>query len=244
MKRYFLCQKMGKKIDFCRISGYNKNIKGEHMKKFFQDFKKFISRGNIIDMAIGVIVGTAFSAIVTALTNKIIMPFINYLLSLGGAGLSSAFTFLKKVYAADGTIDLANSIYIDWGAFITAIINFLIIAFTLFIILKVAMKSSELFKEARSAVKPKLTKEDRKILKGRGVSLKNKQAIKDYLAEKEAAAEKAKADEELKKKAEEEEKYKNSTEGLLKEIRDLLANKQDASVQIQQTTSEKAENQN
>ena len=106
------------------------------MKKFFQDFKKFIAKGNIIDMAIGVIVGNAFSAIVKALTDKIIMPLINYLLALGGSGLDSAFTFLKKATLADGTVDLANSIYIDWGAFITAIINFFIIALTLFVILK------------------------------------------------------------------------------------------------------------
>jgi len=119
------------------------------MKKFFQDFKKFISKGNIIDMSIGVIVGSAFSAIVTALTNKIIMPLINWLLAMGGAeeGLASAFTFLKKATLADDTIDLANSIYIDWGAFITAILNFLIIAMTLFIIMKVAKRSSEFFKE-------------------------------------------------------------------------------------------------
>lgn len=55
------------------------------MKKFFQDFKKFISRGNIIDLAIGVIIGNAFSAIVKALTDKIIMPLINWVLSFGGA---------------------------------------------------------------------------------------------------------------------------------------------------------------
>ena len=66
------------------------------MKKFFQDFKKFIAKGNIIDMAVGVIVGNAFSAIVKSLTDKIIMPLINYLLALGGSGLDSAFTFLKK----------------------------------------------------------------------------------------------------------------------------------------------------
>ena len=100
----------------------------KRVKQFFADFKKFITRGNIIDMAIGVIVGNAFSAIVKALTDKIIMPFINWLLALGGSGLESAFTFLKTAYNADGTIDLTKSIYIDWGAFITAILNFLIIA--------------------------------------------------------------------------------------------------------------------
>ena len=66
------------------------------MKKFFADFKKFISRGNIIDMAIGVIVGNAFSAIVKAFTDKVIMPLINALLSIGGENvLESAYTYLK-----------------------------------------------------------------------------------------------------------------------------------------------------
>lgn len=197
------------------------------MKKFFKDFKKFISRGNIVDMAVGVIVASAFTAIVTALTNKIIMPFINWLLSLGGAGLSSAYTFLKTVYTTDPTsgeqvIDLANSIYIDWGAFITAILNFLIIAFVLFLFLKIAMKSSAMFKDARNKVKPKLTKEDKIALKEKGISLKDKEAVATYLEEKNAALEQAKLEEEAKKKAEEELAKQNSTEYILKEIRDLL----------------------
>ncbi len=197
------------------------------MKKFFSDFKKFISRGNIVDMAVGVIVASAFTAIVTALTNKIIMPFINWLLSLGGAGLSSAYTFLKTVYTTDPTsgeqvIDLANSIYIDWGAFITAILNFLIIAFVLFLFLKIAMKSSAMFKDARNKVKPKLTKEDKIALKEKGISLKDKEAVATYLEEKNVALEQAKLEEEAKKKAEEELAKQNSTEYILKEIRDLL----------------------
>ena len=197
------------------------------MKKFFSDFKKFISRGNIVDMAVGVIIASAFTAIVTALTNKIIMPFINWLLSLGGAGLSSAYTFLKTVYTTDPTsgeqvIDLANSIYIDWGAFITAILNFLIIAFVLFIFLKIAMKSSAMFKDAKNKVKPKLTKEDKIALKEKGINLKDKEAVATYLEEKNAALEQAKLEEEAKKKAEEELAKQNSTEYILKEIRDLL----------------------
>lgn len=200
------------------------------MKKFFQDFKKFISKGNIIDLAVGVIIGNAFSAIVKALTDKIIMPFINWLLSLGGAdeGLASAYTFLKKAFNTDGTIDLANSIYIDWGAFITAILNFFIIAMTLFIILKVAMKSSEWYKQARDKAiedieKNTLTKEDKKELKKRGISLKDKKAVTDYLTEKHTAELEKQKQAEEEKKAKEEEALHNSTEYLLKEIRDLLS---------------------
>lgn len=200
------------------------------MKKFFQDFKKFISKGNIIDMAVGVIVGNAFSAIVKALTDKIIMPFINYLLSLGGAdeGLASAFTFFKKATLADGTVDLANSIYIDWGAFITAILNFFIIAMTLFIVLKVAMKSRQFLENATEKVfdgvdKDNLSKEDRKELKKRGISKKDKVAVATYLKEKQEKQLAQKQAEEEAKKAKEEADKKNTTEYILKEIRDLLS---------------------
>lgn len=168
------------------------------MKKFFADFKKFITRGNIIDMAVGVIVGGAFSSIVTALTNKIIMPFINYLLSLGGTGLSSAYTFLKKAYDATGEIDLTNSIYIDWGAFITAIIDFLLIAFTLFCVIKIAMKSSEFLRNTTNKlVKSSPTKEERKELKAMGVNMRNHEELKrelNALRERKAEEEKAKAE--------------------------------------------------
>ena len=90
-----------------------------------------------MDMAVGVIVGGAFTAIITALSDHILKPVINWLLALifGKNSLTEIYTFLKPAYV-DGQIDLANSIYIDWGAFINAIINFLIIAFVLFCIVK------------------------------------------------------------------------------------------------------------
>ena len=186
------------------------------MKKIFGEFKEFISRGNVVDMAIGVIVGSAFSAIVTSFTNKIIMPLVNLLLSLGGEnGLESAYTFLKRGYT-DGVLDLTKSIYIDWGAFITAIINFLIIAMTLFIILRVAMKSREYFQSAQQKlIKSKPTKEEKKILAERGVSKKDKKAYMEALIAYRAELEE--------KKKQEANKPKPETEAdVLKEIRDLL----------------------
>ena len=146
----------------------------KRVKKFFSDFKAFISRGNVIDMAIGVIVASAFTAIVTALTNGIIMPFINWLLALGGAGLDSAYTFLKKAYLEDGTVDLSNSIYIDWGTFITAIINFILIALVLFIVLRVMMNAQGFWKKE---LKSYPTKEEKKVLKEQGVNLKNRKEV-------------------------------------------------------------------
>lgn len=190
---------------------------------FWADFKKFISRGNIIDMAVGVIIGGAFSTIVTALTNKIIMPLINLLLSAGGEnGLEKAFTFLKKVYNADGTIDLTKSIYIDWGAFITAVINFFLIALVLFIILKVVMKASSMFKDAMEEVTNKdLIKEKlavRKQAKLDHVSFKK--AWAKHISEKEELLAKAKAEEEANKPKVE------TTDDILKDIRTLLQKNQ------------------
>ena len=116
------------------------------MRKFFKEFGDFIKRGNVLDMAVGVIVGGAFTAIVTALSNGILKPFINWVIWLcngGQAGLESAYTVLHGVYTAEGALDLANSIYIDWGAFISAIINFLLIAFVVFTIVKVINHASD-----------------------------------------------------------------------------------------------------
>ena len=112
------------------------------MKKFFKEFKTFITRGNVIDMAVGVIVGGAFTAIVTALTNNVFQPLVNWALAGAGGGLESAVTMLKEV-RVDGVIDMSQSIYIDWGAVVSAILNFLIIALILFSIVKFINKVRE-----------------------------------------------------------------------------------------------------
>ena len=199
------------------------------MKKFWQDFKKFISRGNILDLAVGVIVGGAFSAIVTSLTNHIIRPLINWILSVctGGGGLTKVFTYLKKVYVVDSAtglptteVDLKNSIYIDWGAFITAIIDFLIIAFTIFMIIKIIAKSQDIIKKTADEIeKYTPNKAERKILKERGVNLRDRKAVIAGLLQLE---EEKKAEEE-RKKAEEAAKPKPETDlDVLKDIRNLL----------------------
>lgn len=206
------------------------------MKKFFSDFKAFISRGNVLDMAVGVIVGGAFNAIVTAFTNKIIMPLINLLLSIGGEnGLEKAYTFLKVVRDAEGQIDLTKSIYIDWGAFITAIINFFIIAFTLFVILKVAMKSSEMFKKTvKDIEKSAPTKEEKKELKARGYNKKDRTAYKAGLIALRKEKEEAKKVEEARLEAE---KANVETDAdVLRDIRDLL--KAQTTEKVQETIVE------
>ena len=192
------------------------------MKKFFSEFKKFITRGNVLDMAVGVIVGGAFTAIVNALSNNILKPIINWVLALilGKDSLSELFTFLVRTEVTDAatgevTVDLANSIYIDWGAFINAIINFLLIALVLFSIVRFINKV-----KAVDLVDDRLTKEDKKALKAQGVKLTNKEAVAAYLAEKatKAAEEKAKADAEAAEKARLEREANPTTEDLLKKI--------------------------
>ena len=196
------------------------------MKKFFNEFKVFITRGNVVDMAVGVIVGSSFTAIVNALSNNILKPVINWLivLMLGENTLSESFTFLKKVCDDAGAVDLTQSIYIDWGLFINAIINFLIVAFVLFCIVK-AMNS---IKDTQTQMigkllSGKISKEDKKALKAQGISLKDTAAVEAYFAEKAKAEEAAKAEEEAKAKAEAQ--ANPTVEMLLKDIRELLKNK-------------------
>lgn len=101
------------------------------MKKFFKEFKEFISKGNVLDLAVGVIIGGAFSSIVTALTDNIIKPIIN---CIGGAEIQ-------------GRIHLLGDNYIDYGAFLSAVINFLIMALIIFCIVKAVNKAMSLGKK-------------------------------------------------------------------------------------------------
>ncbi len=204
------------------------------MKKFFGEFKKFITRGNILDLAVGVIVGGAFTAIVTSLTNNIIRPLINWIIALigGKEGLANVYTVLVKAYNADGTLDLKNSIYIDWGLFITAIIDFFIIAFVVFLIIKAVNKARETFEELNQKIEEQTKKEfrqERKEIKAKAKAegRKFKLVWKEHLEEKQRLIEeKAKLEAEEKSRKEAEEKANNPTEQeLLKEIRDLLKSK-------------------
>lgn len=196
------------------------------MKKFFEEFKKFITRGNVIDMAVGVTVGGAFTAIVNALSNSIIKPFINWLIAVlvGADTLSSSFTFLKKVTDEAGAVDLTQSIYIDWGAFINAIINFFIIAFVLFCIVKAINTITETQKAMTSKLLENvISYADKKEMKARGIKLRDKEAVKAYFDEKAKEAEANRLAEEEQARKEKEENP--TTEELLKQIRDILKEK-------------------
>ena len=138
-------------------------------KGLVKEFKEFIFRGNIVDMAVGVIVGGAFTAVVNGLSNFVLKPIINWMLFLitGSSSSEEIYTYLHKEYTAVEVLDsagaptgetvmeldLAKSIYIDWGSFINAIVNFLLIAFTLFIIIKVINGVRRAADEAKEKIK-------------------------------------------------------------------------------------------
>jgi large conductance mechanosensitive channel len=109
------------------------------MKKFLAEFKEFISKGNVLDLAVGVIIGGAFSTIVTSLTEDIIQPFINL---IGGADVQ-------------GKIQLfGTENYVDYGSFISAILNFLIMALVIFCIVKAVNKATSIGKKPEEPAAP------------------------------------------------------------------------------------------
>ncbi len=192
------------------------------MKKFFNEFKTFISRGNVMDMAVGTIIGAAFTAIVTALSNGILKPIINAIIYLCAGGkadaLSKVYTVLVPVYTSitddagvvTQTLDTANSILIDWGAFVSAVINFLLVALVLFLIIKAfnSVKSASL-----SAMDKKKIIENKEA---KGIKLTKKEKI--MKAEIEAAAAEAAKKAEEAAAAAAAEANKPTTESLLTEI--------------------------
>ena len=205
------------------------------MKNFFGEFKKFITRGNVMDMAVGVIVGSAFTAIVTALSENILKPVINFALAkiFGADSLSEVYTFLTRVDMLDETgktvPDLEQSIYIDWGAFINAIINFFLIAFVLFVIVRAFNRVREgrqslLDRAGEAAAEDKLSRANRKAMKAEGVNYHDKAAVAAWYAKAaaEEAAAKAEAEAAAAAAAEAERLANPTTEDLLKAILEEL----------------------
>jgi len=112
------------------------------------EFKKFAMRGNVVDMAVGIIIGAAFGAIVSGFVNEIMMPLIGMV--TGGTDFSNMFVLLREgatpgPYASLAAAKTAGAVVIGYGAFINAIVHFLIVAFALFLLVKAmnAMKEAE-----------------------------------------------------------------------------------------------------
>jgi len=125
------------------------------MKKFFNEFKTFAMRGNVIDLAVGVVIGGAFGKITTSIVNDIIMPFISML--TGGINFADWKWVLKEaVVNAEGVIDPATEVAITYGNTIAIILDFIIIAFAVFCLVKglnaMHAKAEELKKKEEEAV--------------------------------------------------------------------------------------------
>ena len=112
------------------------------MGKFLQDFKAFAMKGNVIDMAVGVIIGGAFGKIVTSLVNDVIMPPIGLL--VGGMDFKELKWVMKDaVLNADGAVETA-AVTLNYGNFVQQTIDFLIIAMSIFVIIRVITRLSEM----------------------------------------------------------------------------------------------------
>ena len=191
------------------------------MPKIFTEFKEFITRGNVMGLAVGMIIGAAFTAIVNALVNSILKPLINAIPI--GDGISGLITMLvprttegveiamSEFNANPALADLAKSVYIDWGAFIMAIITFLLTALVLFFILKAIATAQKGFGGLKGDMEL-LSSEEAEQLRKEG---KGRKEIKTILEQR--AAEKKAAEEAAAAAAKPE-----TTDDLLREIRDLL----------------------
>ncbi len=124
------------------------------MKAFFREFRTFIARGNVVDLAVGVIIGAAFQAIVNSLVNDIVMPLIG--LITGGTDFSNWFIQLggDTKYTTLAAAKEAGVGVIAYGSFISAVINFLIMAFVIFLLVKMLNKLSSLHHKNEEAPAP------------------------------------------------------------------------------------------
>lgn len=157
--------------------------------KLLKEFKAFITKGNVVDLAVGMIIGAAFTAIVTALVNNIFKPLIN---AIPMGDLQGLITMLVAKNAEGLTAtecakqgiefvaDMSKSVYIDWGAFIMAIINFLITALVLFALVKLINMVRGGFTGLKRDTKflESLTPEEKATIKGKFATKRNSEQSK------------------------------------------------------------------
>lgn len=192
------------------------------MRKFFKEFKTFISRGNVFDLAVGMIIATAFNKIVTSMVNDIIMPLVTW--ATGAASLADLSIVLRETTDVNGEI-----VKLTWkyGNFLQTVIDFFIIALSVFIMVKVINTSKKKLKELGDEILEnvmELNSADKKALRKRAKAEGRK--YKELLAEYEAEQAKQLAAEQARIAEEEANKPKPVTEmDVLTEIRDLLKDK-------------------
>ncbi len=169
---------------------------------FWKDFRSFITKGNVIDMAVGVVIGGAFSKIVSGLVSNIINPFISIFVKSGS--LDNIKTVVKSAVVDEAGVVTTPEVAILWGVWLQTVIDFLITAFCIFVILRIIMKAKDKLNEDKIA----------------------KEAAEKKAAEEKAAAEKKAAEEEAAKiaaeKAEKENLFKASIVNQEKLLGDIL----------------------
>jgi large conductance mechanosensitive channel len=130
-----------------------------HMKKSIEEFKAFINKGNAIDLAVGLVMGTAFNNIIKSLVTNIITPFISL---LGGTSLTQLFILLRGTATYDELSGIyvfsENAIVLDYGLFITSVVDFFIIAIALFLTLKLLVYLNQSVKKVSIVKKDKAVK--------------------------------------------------------------------------------------
>ena len=119
------------------------------MKKFIAEFKEFAMKGNVLDMAIGVVIGAAFGKITTSLVNDIIMPLISRI--TGGVDFSAWKWVLKAAEVDEAGVETAAEIAVNYGSFIAVVLDFLIIALALFMVVKTVNKLRSIGKKDEPA---------------------------------------------------------------------------------------------
>lgn len=121
------------------------------MKKFFKEFKEFAMRGNVLDMAIGVVIGAAFGKITTSIVNDIIMPLISMI--TGGLDFTAWKWVLKEAVMDAGEI-VTPEVAVNFGSLISVIVDFIIVAFAMFLVVKGMNKLTSLKKKEEEAAAP------------------------------------------------------------------------------------------
>ena len=191
------------------------------MKKFWQDFKKFITRGNVVDMAVGVTVASAFTAIVTAFSKGVITPLIA--LVTGGFDLSNWDTIVREEVLDEAGEVVQAAVVFAWGTLLQKVIDFLIIAIVLFIVLRIASQISARSAKLREEIQKQLYREEIAKAEAEKKLKEDEERAKAQEAEKLAEEKReARREREIQRLA-----RLDREEALLREIRDILKNKDD-----------------
>lgn len=150
-------------------------------KSFWKDFKKFISKGNVVDMAVGVVLGGAFGKIVTGLVNYIINPFVSIFVKSGDLDSIKTVMIAEKLDEAGEVV--TPEVALLWGTWIQTIIDFLIVAFCIFLVLRVLMRAKESLEEnkikeaeLKAAEEKKKAEADQKAAEEAAAALAQRQA--------------------------------------------------------------------